>query len=295
MDRVNPGGMPDPPEPPTMPSVSLTAVGVAAIRAAESDRPDRLFDDPCAAGFVRASNFRPSTATAVAVSEEEAGRRRGLVNWVSVRTRFLDDVVLQACAGPCRQAVILGAGLDARAFRLPWPAGTSLWELDLAEVLAFKELVVSAEDWVPRCERSTLAVDLAGDWDSALLDAGFDPAAPVVWLAEGLLAYLSADVNDALIARAAALSAPRSRFGLTLAARDRWAAWRAAHPDGESSPRDYVALWQSAAPEDAAGWLHRLGWQAEVFDVVERSGAYGRPISGSDIRNGARLVDATRL
>jgi O-methyltransferase involved in polyketide biosynthesis len=110
-----------------------------------------------------------------------------------------------------------------------------------------------------------------------------------------LLAYLSADVNDALIARAAALSAPRSRFGLTLAARDRWAAWRAAHPDGESSPRDYVALWQSAAPEDAAGWLHRLGWQAEVFDVVERSGAYGRPISGSDIRNGARLVDATRL
>jgi methyltransferase (TIGR00027 family) len=294
---MNVGGVPDPPEPAALPSVSLTAVGVAAIRAAESDRPDRLFDDPCAAGFVRASSFRPGAAISGAVSEDEAGRRRGLINWISVRTRFLDDVVLRACAGPCRQAVILGAGLDARAFRLPWPTGTRLWELDLAEVLAFKELVVGAEDWVPRCERSTLAVDLAGDWGSALLGAGFDPATPTVWLAEGLLAYLSPDVNDALIARAAALSAPGSRFGLTLAAPNRWAAWRAAHPDGQTSPGDYVALWQSAAPEDATGWLQRLGWQAEVFDVEERSSAYGRPISesNSDQRNGARLVDATRL
>jgi O-methyltransferase involved in polyketide biosynthesis len=156
MDRVNATTS-------SIPSVGMTAVGVAAIRAAETSRPDRLFDDPCAARFVQAAAYvRPGATTHP--TEDEVRRRRRLKTWVAVRTRFLDEVVTDACNGSCRQVVIVGAGLDARAFRLAWPAGTRLWELDLAEVLAFKEMVVQAEEWVPRCERIPVDVDLSQNW-----------------------------------------------------------------------------------------------------------------------------------
>jgi methyltransferase (TIGR00027 family) len=283
--RVNPGQ-------PSLPSVGLTALGVAAIRAAESTRPDRLFDDPCAAGFVRASGYvRPDGD---APSEGQLARRRRLTEWIAVRTRFLDEVVDRACAGPCRQVVVLGAGLDCRAFRLDWPHGTRLWELDLADVVAFKEMVVRAEGWEPRCERFVVPVDLSGDWTEPLIAAGFDADAPVVWLAEGLLAYLSPEVRDALVRRTSGLSVPGSRIGLTLAAKNRLEGWRRDHPDGTASPGDYVALWQSTAPDDPIGWLASLGWYAELFDVVERAASYGRPLEESaGTSHGARLVDAT--
>jgi methyltransferase (TIGR00027 family) len=280
--------------------VNQTAVGVAAIRAAESARPDRLFDDPLAAGFARAAGWvRP--AESEPLTPDQIFRRERLTSWVTVRTRFLDDVVLRACAGPCRQVVILGAGLDARAFRLDWPAGTRLWELDLADVVQFKDEVLRAGEWRPRCERFAVPVDLAENWGDPLCGAGFDPGAPVVWLAEGLLAYLPIEVRDSLIARAAGLSVPGSRMGLTLANTERLDSWREAHPDGRGDPGDYVALWQSAAPDDPAAWLAARGWQAELYDMVERSGAYGRPLGPDpDVAHGsgsipARLVGATRV
>jgi methyltransferase (TIGR00027 family) len=285
-----------------LPPVSQTAVGVAAIRAAESARADRMFDDPLAAGFAQAAGWeRP--AVIEPPTPDEVFKREQLISWVTVRTRFLDDVVLEACAGPCRQVVILGAGLDARAFRLPWPTGTRLWELDLADVVAFKNEVLRVGEWQPRCERFTVPVDLSEDWGDPLVRAGFDRAAPVVWIAEGLLAYLPVEVRDSLITRTADLSVPGSRMGLTLANTERLDAWRHAHPDGQGSPGDYVALWQSAAPDDTAAWLAARGWRAELFDMIERSGAYGRPLA--DGPNGAhgrgsgssqaRLVDATRV
>jgi methyltransferase (TIGR00027 family) len=282
--------------PPALPAVSVTALGVAAIRAAETARPDRLFDDPCAAGFVRAANYvRPAAATEP--TEDEVRARRGLISWIAVRTRFLDDVLRRAAEASCRQVVILGAGLDSRAFRLEWPEGTRLWELDLPDVLAFKEQVVRDEKWQPRCERTTVPVDLSEDWGVPLVGAGFDPEAPVVWLAEGLLAYLPADVVERLVGITAALSVTGSRMGVTLAAPGRLDAWRRDHPDGTSTRGDYVALWHSTAPEDPVGWLASFGWQAEVFDLAERSSAYGRPLDESAQRthHNAGLVDATRL
>jgi methyltransferase (TIGR00027 family) len=272
----------------SLPPVGLTAVGVAAHRAAETQRSGALFEDHYAAGFVRA-------AGAVRRDGDATPDRPGLAHWIAVRTRFLDDVVLDAAADGCRQVVVLGAGLDARAFRLDWPTGTRLWELDLPDVLNFKDQVIRAEGWEPRCERIALAVDLSGEWDRRLAEAGFDAHAPVVWLAEGLLAYLAPEVTDALIGRAAELSVSGSRMGLTLASPGRLKAWQEAHPDGKSGPGDYVALWRSTAPQDATEWLASFGWQAEVFDVAERSVAYGRPpeqTGGST--NSARLVSATR-
>ena len=122
----------------------------------------------------------------------------------------------------------------------------------------------------------------------------------MAWLAEGLLAYLSAEVRDALVSRTAALSVPGSRMGLTLAASERLAAWRKAHRDGDGVRGDYIALWRSTAPDDPAGWLAAHGWRAALFDVAERSAAYGRPLGDGSVSargpgRSARLVDATRL
>jgi methyltransferase (TIGR00027 family) len=139
-------------------------------------------------------------------------------------------------------------------------------------------------------------VDLSGDWGRPLQQAGFDARARVVWVAEGLLAYLTVDVRDALIETAAALSVAGSRFGLTLAAAKRLDDRRNANGEDKAKPRTYKALFQSAAPEDPSGWLRSRGWQASLFTVAERSGFYGRPPGADDIgADRARLVDATRL
>jgi methyltransferase (TIGR00027 family) len=282
----------------SLPSVGRTALGVAAIRAAETERSDRLFADSYAAGFVAAAHYRSPSPTEDPTAEPpaaEVGRRRSLVTWVVVRTRFLDDVVIDAAANGCPQVVIVGAGLDARAFRLDWPEGTRLWELDLPEVLAFKESVVQAQSWVPRCARVTVQVDLAGDWGRVLEGAGFDAGVPTVWLAEGLLAYLSPAARDSLLARMAELSPVGSRLGVTLAAPRRRDEWRARHPDGVAKPGDYVALWQSSAPDDPAAWLAQLGWRARLFGVTERAAAYGRPVDAAAVgAHGAHLIEAAR-
>ena len=276
---------------PVLPAVGMTAVGVAAFRAAETQRTERLFADPLAAGFVRAAGPRPRRPEAV----EDRRRLASLAAWVTVRTRFLDDLVLDACERGCRQVVILGAGLDARAFRLAWPDKLRIFEIDLPQVLEFKEQVVRAEGWRPSCERITVPVDLSQDWSRPLGAAGFDAGTHVAWLAEGLLAYLSPQASDSLVVRAAELSVPGSRLGLTLASSRRLQAWREAHPDGTDVGGDYVALWQSAGPEQAIEWLASHGWHAELFDVAERAASYGRPLE-PDARHpdGARLVDAER-
>jgi methyltransferase (TIGR00027 family) len=276
---------------PVLPPVGETAVGVAQVRAAEADRSDRLFTDLLAASFVRAAGLNDRRRDGAVAP----GRRPSLVAWITVRTRFLDDLVLDACGSGCRQVVILGAGLDARAFRLDWPAKLRLWELDLAQVLEFKQKVVDADGWRTHCERIAVPVDLSENWPQALLEAGFDAHARVTWLAEGLLAYLSPEASDSLVARAGELSVPESRMGLTLASPERLQAWRAAHPDGAGRPGDYVALWRSTAPELATEWLAAHGWHAEIFNAAERSAAYGRPIEEHARQtSGARLVDATR-
>src|ERR1017187_917495 len=274
---------------PVLPAVGVTAVGVAAVRAAESERTERLFTDPLAAGFVRAAGSRHRLDGAEGRGRHVPGRLGHRQDSLPRRSRA------RRLRTGCRQVVILGAGLDARAFRLSWPDKLRLFEIDLPQVLEFKEQVVRAEGWRPSCERITVPVDLSEDWSRPLGDAGFDAGRPVAWVAKGLLAYLTPEASDSLVVRAAELSVPRSRLGLTLASSRRLQAWREAHPDGKSKQGDYVALWRSAGPEQAPGWLASHGWHAEVFDMAERAASYRRPLE-QDARhvNGARLVDAER-
>ena len=204
--------------------VGATAIGVAAMRAAESERQDRLFEDPLARAFVTGAGW-----PRIGLEDVEPERRAGLIAlsaWVSARTRFLDDLLLDATNEGVRQVVLLGAGLDARAFRLPWPDGVRVFELDTAAMLDFKQRVVDGIAAQPRAERVVIRIDLREDWPGALRAAGFDPDAPVAWVVEGLLVYLDEASVERVMDDIGALSAPGQPFGpdLVLGRLDRLAA-----------------------------------------------------------------------
>ncbi|MCQ9132243.1 class I SAM-dependent methyltransferase [Streptomyces hilarionis] len=252
-----------------------TAVGVARVRALETERENALFRDPLAQAFAAAGGLWPSPPPLPDPDDEAARRRRKAVSFsIVIRTKFLDDLVRQAAASGIRQVVLLGAGMDSRAFRMDWPEGTRLFEVDTAAPLDFKATVLRRERAVARCERIAVAVDLREDWPGALTDAGHDPAAPTVWIAEGLLIYLPQDAVELLLARISAQSAPGSRMGLTLGSPgviERFGADAAA-------PGSAASLWVSEMPDDPGAWLAGHGWDAECHTLRERAAAYGRPV-----------------
>jgi len=263
----------------SLPAVSRTAVGVAALRAYESGRPDRLFEDPYAAAFYEAGR-------AVLPEANGDGSRDGLgalfASQVAIRTRFYDDYLLGA---GCAQVVLLAAGLDARAFRLAWPPGTRVFELDLPEVLAFKDQVLTGQGAEPSCERVVVPADLREDWASRLRGAGFDPGVPTAWLAEGLLVYLSYEDADALLTTVGELSAPGSRVSFEhrptdtpdgLLARAR------ATPAGEHVTRLWLGGLGGRAPE----WLREHGWEPATVTRAELAEEYGRPASDDQTAGG---------
>jgi methyltransferase (TIGR00027 family) len=206
--------------------------------------------------------------------------------YVAIRTRFFDDALIGACADGIRQVVTLGAGLDARAFRLPWPDGTRVFELDVPDVFDFKERVLADQDAKARCECVVVRVDLRLDWPAALHVHGFRDDEPTAWLLEGLLMYLTQAERDHLISHISAQSAAGSRMALEPPA---WQipahlASTVARGTLDQSTMATVARLAQAAVEDAAvadpaGWLRGWGWRAELFDVAERFAAYGRELA----------------
>jgi methyltransferase (TIGR00027 family) len=259
-ERVQPSG------------VWATAVGVARVRALETERENALFRDPLAQAFATAGGLWPSSPP---LPDGEAARRRSRAVKLSIviRTKFLDDLLQEASRSGVRQVVLLGAGMDSRAFRMEWPEGTRLFEVDTAAPLAFKASVLRQERAVARCERITVDVDLREDWPGALAAAGHDPAVPTVWIAEGLLIYLPEDAVEVLLARIGARSAAGSRMGLTLGSRgviERFGA--------EAVPGSAASMWVSEMPDDPVGWLAGHGWEADSYTLRDRAAAYGRPI-----------------
>jgi methyltransferase (TIGR00027 family) len=130
---------------------------------------------------------------------------------IAVRTRFFDDFFNAATEAGIRQAVILASGLDTRAYRLAWPQGMVVYEIDQPQVIDFKTQTLADLGASPTAERRALGIDLRDDWPTALRRNDFDPGQPTAWIAEGLLVYLPPEAQDRLFDNITALSAPGSR------------------------------------------------------------------------------------
>jgi methyltransferase (TIGR00027 family) len=195
-------------------SVGATATMVAAARALASREPNPLIDDPYADPLVRAVGieFFTKLLDGAVSLDDDASAGRLLTDVMAVRTRFFDDFFLEATAAGVRQAVILASGLDSRAYRLPWPAGTAVFEIDQPAVIGAKSATMADLGATPTADRRAVAVDLRDDWPSALKAAGFDASAPTAWSAEGLLVYLPPEAQDRLFDDITAVSARGSRL-----------------------------------------------------------------------------------
>jgi methyltransferase (TIGR00027 family) len=160
--------------------------------------------------FTKMVDGELSLDTLAQLAPDAAERARSNIDEMAVRTRFFDDFFITSGEAGIRQAVILASGLDSRAYRLPWPAGTVVYEIDQPEVIEFKTRTLADLGAEPKAERRTVPIDLRNDWPAALRAAGFDPAKPTAWCAEGLLIYLPPEAQDRLFDNIAALSAPSS-------------------------------------------------------------------------------------
>jgi len=198
-------------------SVGVTATMVAAGRAMATRDPRHLIDDQFAEPLVRAVGIDffvamiDGTLDSSTFNDIAPDRVAAMITGMAMRTRFFDDYFASACEiGGIRQAVILASGLDSRAYRLPWPAGTVVYEIDQPAVIDFKIGVFASLGAQPTARHRTVGIDLREDWPTALRAAGFDPAVPTAWLAEGLLIYLPADAQDRLFDTITDLSVPGS-------------------------------------------------------------------------------------
>ncbi|HEX7079769.1 MAG TPA: SAM-dependent methyltransferase [Gammaproteobacteria bacterium] len=269
-----------------MPGLGLTAILVAGARAFESDQPHRLFDDPFARVFVEAASAAsPRIAQALVQGSPDEAVNQARRDSVAIRTRFFDDYLLAAARAGCRRVVLLAAGLDARAFRLPWPAGIRLWEVDLPEVFAFKERVLADRGATLRCERTVVPADLRENWPRTLRDdAGFDPDEPTAWLTEGLLMYLDEGERDLLLDRVAGLSSAGSRIAF-----DHRPGFFSPPPvisaddlSGDHAAARFAALAGAASSDPSLTspeeWLGRHGWHARVEEPSSIFARYDRPV-----------------
>ncbi|NKR56007.1 SAM-dependent methyltransferase [Prescottella equi] len=278
--------------------VGITALGVAAGRAMETNRDGGLVSDPYAAAFVEAAAPPAPMPTRL---EDADGREmpwRSMADYMGVRSRYFDDYFGAAGRAGIGQMVLLAAGLDVRAYRLDWPDGTTIYELDAPKVLSFKDDVLAAEDARVRADRRVVAVDLREDWPQALQEKGFDPAQPSAWLAEGLLPFLPNAAKERLCRSVTELSAPGSRFEVehiddVRAMMQEESAQRARDLFGV----DIESLWPDDGPFDPAAWLTEHGWDVEAersADVAER---FGRPLESpnGDPSRSSLFITAVRL
>jgi methyltransferase (TIGR00027 family) len=231
----------------------------AAARAREAGRDDRLFEDPWAVALAGAEGFK-----FLARQEAIRGERPEAV--FVVRHRFFDDFLVERVRDGVRQVVLVAAGLDTRAFRLDWPLGLRLFELDQPEVLSYKQAILDEAGATPACDRQAVPVDLREDWALALLSAGYTPDAPTAWLAEGLLFYLPEQAVYTLLEKTAELSCAGSSLGTDTMPR--------ATLDADST-REWINLYEEAgAPfmfgtDGPAELLAEHGWQPSLHSYED--------------------------
>ena len=259
-------------------SVGATATMVAAARAIATKADNPVINDQFAEPLVRAvgvdffTRWASGDLLAAEVDDDESSwKLEHMPAAMAARTRFFDSFFEDAARAGIRQAVILASGLDARAYRLAWPADMTVFEIDQPEVIAFKTTTLADLGAAPKAELCTVAIDLRQDWPAALREAGLDTDGPTAWIAEGLLGYLPPEAQDRLIDNITALSADGSRFGVeaiperperdTEQAREMMrrstAKWR-----DHGFELDWQELGFEGERKDVAAYLDELGWRS---------------------------------
>jgi methyltransferase (TIGR00027 family) len=275
-------------------SVGTTAVMVAAARAVETEQPDALIRDPYAkllvtnagAGVLWEAMLDPAVAAKVeALDADSAAHLLHMRGYQAVRTNFFDTYFNDAVAEGIRQVVILASGLDSRAYRLDWPAGTTVYEIDQPQVLAYKSTTLAENGVTPSADRREVAIDLRQDWPAALRAAGFDPAAQAAWLAEGLLMYLPAEAQDRLFTQIGELSPAGSLVSAETAPahaderrqqmRERFR--KVADEIGLEETIDVGELmYRDDHRANVADWLNDHGWRARAHHSTDEMRRLGR-------------------
>jgi methyltransferase (TIGR00027 family) len=279
--------------------VGATALGVAAARAAETESENPLINDPFARVFLEAAgegvwNWFGSPELPPEIVEAAPDvplRMQGMRDYMASRTMFFDQFFLRANNAGVRQVVILAAGLDARAWRLPWLGGTTVYEIDQPSVLQFKSETLRKRGVRPRSDLVNVAVDLRQDWPTALQYAGFDASAPSAWTAEGLLPFLPAAGQDLLFERIQELAAAGSRVAVEATGPDftdpearerqraqmqRYRALAAQFGREEHDFPDFEELWYFEDRTDVGDWLRAHGWDVSVLTAKEMMAGYDR-------------------
>ncbi|OCB25038.1 class I SAM-dependent methyltransferase [Mycobacterium intracellulare] len=280
-------------------SVGATALGVAAARAAETESENPLINDPFARVFVDAAGegmwsiyANPALlAKAADIEPDLRARLQLMVDFMATRTAFFDEFFLGAADAGVRQVVILAAGLDARSWRLPWPDGTVVYELDQPKVLEFKSNTLREHGAEPTAQLVNVPIDLRQDWPKALREAGFDASRPAVWSAEGLVRYLPAQAQDLLFERIDSLSAegswlasnvPESGFtdpDRVQRQREDMRRMRAAAAELVNAEiTDFDDLWYPEERTPVDGWLRGRGWDVTTATFAELMARYDRRI-----------------
>jgi methyltransferase (TIGR00027 family) len=286
-------------------SVGSTALFVATARALEAQKPDPLAVDPYAEVFCRAvgghwADVLDGRAPDHPLKTPEFGEH--FVNFQGARTRYFDDYFRRATDEGARQVVILAAGLDSRAFRLRWPDGTKIFELDRPQVLDFKREVLSGHGARPDAERREIAVDLREDWSQALKDNGFDTAKPAAWIVEGLLIYLPATAQHQLFTGIDTLAGPGSHIAVEDGAPmdpDDFAAKVEEERNANDDRRLFYQLVYNEQHAPAEEWFGSRGWTPVATPLADYLRALGRPVPEPDAESGSmvariRLVSATK-
>src|ERR1700735_3420730 len=274
-------------------SVGATATMVAAARAVATKADNPLINDQFAEPLVRAVGVDFLTRWAAGdLADVDVGdadstwKLHQMPDAMAVRTRFFDAFFREATQAGVRQAVILASALDARAYRLDWPADMTVFEVDQPEVIAFKTQTLAELGAAPTTDRRTVAIDLRNDWPAALTEAGFDRSQPTAWIAEGLLGYLPPDAQDRLLDNIAALSADGSRLAteaipdmpevdqekareLMRKATENWRA--------HGFDLDFEELGYQGDRNDVAAYMDTLGWASVGTPMSELLADYGLP------------------
>jgi methyltransferase (TIGR00027 family) len=270
-------------------SVGATATMVAAARAAATKRPQPVIDDPFAEALVRAVGI--DVFTRIATGELDTVETEGgvgfprMIDTFAARARFYDDYFAAAGNAGLRQVVIVASGLDSRPYRLSWPAGTTVYEIDQPEVIEFKAATLSKLGATPTAEHRTVGIDLRQDWPGALRRAGHDPAAPTAWLAEGvLIGFLPPEAEVRLLDSIDSLSSAGSRvaddYGQVAGSSEEAQEHSRRTAEGwrrQGLDMDIAALTYPGEHTDVAEHLLAHGWDTTRATLADLFAAAGLP------------------